>query len=105
MKFVARVVTNEGTFSHTVIRPLHAPTPLTTMSAITIANTTGTPKLCIQYMTHGANRKTWPADRSISASMSSSTSPTAIAAIGPAYPAAELRLSELRKVDPALIVK
>ena len=37
MKFIARVVTNEGTFSHTVINPLHAPTPLATMSAIRIA--------------------------------------------------------------------
>ena len=36
MKFVASVVTNEGTFSHTVIRPLHAPTPQPTTSAIRI---------------------------------------------------------------------
>ena len=84
MKFIASVVTNEGTFSRTVISPLIAPTPETTTSASRIASTSGTPRLSSQYMTHGAKRKTWPADRSISASTSSSTSPTAMAPIGPA---------------------
>ena len=102
---MASVVTNEGTFRRTVISPLIAPTAETARSAITIASTSGRPSLCIQYITHGQNRKTWPADRSISASTSSSTSPIAIAATGPANPTAELRLSEPVKFDPALIAK
>ncbi len=84
MKFIASVVTKDGTFSRTVISPLIAPTPQHTTSASRIESAIGTPTLCSQYSTHGANRKTWPADRSISASTSSSTSPTAIAPIGPA---------------------
>ena len=84
MKFIASVVTKDGTFRRTVISPLTAPTPQHTTSASTMASTSGTPRLCSQYSTQGANRKTWPADRSISASTSSSTSPTAIAPIGPA---------------------
>ena len=81
---MASVVTNDGTFRITVISPLSAPTRLTTASASTIAKKSGTPALCIQYITHGQNRKTWPADRSISPSTSSMTSPTAIAATGAA---------------------
>ena len=84
MKFMASVVTKEGTLRRTVIRPLTAPTPQHTASAITIETATGSPRLCIQYMTHGENRKTCPAERSISPNISSSTSPTAIAPIGPA---------------------
>ena len=84
MKFVASVVTKDGTFRSTVISPLIAPTPQQTASARRMASATGSPRLCSQYSTHAANRKTWPADRSISASTSSSTSPTAIALIGPA---------------------
>jgi hypothetical protein len=49
-----------------------------------IANTIGRPSLWAHHMTHGVNRKTCPTDRSISASTSSSTDPTAIAPIGPA---------------------
>ena len=81
---MASVVTNEGTFRRTVISPLNAPTRQTAKSAITIASTNGKPSLCIQYIIHGQNRKTWPADRSISASTSRNTSPIAIAPIGPA---------------------
>ena len=84
MKFIASVVTKDGTFRRTVISPLIAPTPQHTASAIRMESAIGSPRLCIQYSTHGANRNTWPADRSISASTSSSTSPTAIAPIGPA---------------------
>ena len=43
MKFIARVVTKEGTLSRTVIRPLIAPTPHTTRSASTTARPLGTP--------------------------------------------------------------
>ena len=49
-----------------------------------MAGTIGTPEVVSQYSTHGANRKTWPAERSISASTSSSTSPMAMPPIGPA---------------------
>ena len=84
MKFIASVVTKDGTFRRTVISPLIAPTPAHTTSASRIANQTGNPRLCSQYSTHAPNRNTWPADRSISASMSRSTSPTAMAATGPA---------------------
>ncbi len=58
MKFIASVVTNEGTFSRTVISPLIAPTTQTARSAIRIATTSGRPSLCSQYIIHGQNRKT-----------------------------------------------
>ena len=105
MKFIASVVTKDGTFNPTVISPLTAPTPQQMVSATRMERAIGSPRLCSQYSTQGANRNTWPADRSISARTSSSTSPTAIAPIGPAYPPAELRLSESVNVDPALIEK
>ncbi len=84
MKFVASVVTNDGTFRPTVISPLIAPTPADDRECSDDREHEGHPLLWSQYMTHGQNRKTWPAERSISASTSSSTSPTAIAPIGPA---------------------
>src|SRR5208282_1729763 len=89
-KFVASVPMNEGTFNTTLMRPLISPTPMVTRSAATMAQPTGTPRVQSQYMTHGVNRKTCPAERSISPSTSTSTSPTAMAPIGPAKPAAEL---------------
>ena len=84
MKFVARVVTNDGTLNITVIRPLIAPIPAATPSVMRMAHPTGIPEVHIQYMTQGAKRKTCPAERSISPSTSTSTSPAAIAAYGPA---------------------
>ena len=62
-----------------------------------IAHPTGSPSCHSQYMTQGVNRKTCPAERSISPSTSTSTSPTAIAPTGPAKPAAAFRLREVRK--------
>ena len=58
MKFVASVVTKDGTFRRTVISPLIAPTPQHTTSAIRIASPTGTPRLWNQYSTHAPNRNT-----------------------------------------------
>lgn len=97
MKFVARVPTNEGTFRNTVIRPLITPTPMHTKSEAAMAHPTGTPSVHNQYMTHGAKRKTCPAERSISPSTSTNTSPTARAPYGPAASAAELRPRLVRK--------
>ena len=97
MKFVAKVATNDGTFKNTLIMPLIAPIPMHTTRAATMAQPVGTPSVQSQYMTHGEKRKTCPAERSISPSTSTSTSPTASAPYGPAKPAAELRPSEVRK--------
>ena len=84
MKFVARVVTNDGTFNSTVIKPLITPTPAAARSATRMAHPTGSPSCQVQYMTHGAKRKICPEERSISPTTSTSTSPTAIAPTGPA---------------------
>ena len=56
-------------------------------------------------MTHGEKRKTCPAERSISPSTSTSTSPTASAPYGPAKPAAELRPREVRKFGESIVKK
>ena len=53
MKFVAKVVTNDGTFNSTVIKPLISPTPAQTTSATRMAHPTGSPSCQVQYMTHG----------------------------------------------------
>ena len=79
------------------MNPLITPTPMATTSDATMAQPTGMPRVHSQYMTHGVNRNTWPAERSISPSTSMSTSPTAIAPIGPASVAAEFRLREVAK--------
>ena len=63
---------------------LIAPIALTIRRASTIAGISGTPEPWSQYSIHGQNRNICPAERSISASTSSSTWPTAIAPIGPA---------------------
>ena len=99
MKFVARVVTNDGTFSNTVMRPLIMPTPQATISAAMMAHPTGMPSCHSQYMTQGVVRNTCPAERSISPSTSTSTSPTAMAPTGPAKPAAAFKLREVRKFE------
>ena len=57
MKFVASVVTKDGTFRRTVISPLTAPTPQHTTSAIRIASPTGTPRLWNQYSTHAREQE------------------------------------------------
>src|SRR5208283_6135309 len=61
-----------------------SPTPAQTTIAATMPHPTGTPSCQSQYMTQGANRNTCPADRSIFPSISTRTSPIAIAATGPA---------------------
>ena len=105
MKLVARVATNDGTFNITVISPLIIPIPAATTSAATIAHPTGTPSCHSQYMTQGVVRNTCPAERSISPSTSTSTSPTAIAPTGPAKPAAAFRLREVTKLDESMAKK
>jgi hypothetical protein len=50
-------------------------------------------------MTQGVVRNTCPAERSISPSTSTSTSPTAIAPTGAAKPAAAFKLREVRKFE------
>lgn len=105
MKFVASVVMNEGTFNSTVMRPLIIPTPQATSSAATMDHPTGSPSCQSQNMTHGVNKKTWPAERSISPSISTRTSPIAIPPIGPAKPTTELMDNEVRNDEESTTKK